>query len=539
MTLKASCYGTGTGGSLAAPHSPERREPTSASSTCLHREPRNSPDAPEENFLPSDPSPYHLTPRGHRTGWSGRLPVAVFVGIAFLAAVARPAGAEPSITVPPALPPRFGFGLAAHPDASGLDGWVPESGVPWDYVYQYLAGGVNTGNGWQAWNSASQFPLFYARRANELGAIPVFPYYQLLQSNGPCDGCGEAQRDLANLNDPSVMASYYADFAVLMQRLGPGTHDGIQGFGGTAIVQIDPDLSGYANQAVLEPSQCSGYCTGQGNDPTFLRASVASSGMAEVADYPDTYQGFNWALLHLRDLYAPNVLLAVHVSNWATLQDIGSSTDPALDADALGSVAGTFAALSGSSTAPPGTSTYDLVFNDVADRDAGYMHDVLGRSTAWWDRLNVALPNFDRWERYLAAVTRAAGRPAVVWQVPLGNQVFRSVDNTAGHYQDNRAEYFFDHVAELTSAGAVAVLFGRGNGGSTTNTDDTGDGVTNPPVRCTSDGLSSGEVCNSLESTVPDDDGGYLRQAAGRYYTNGPLPLVREPAVAATKPIQR
>ena len=57
------------------------------------------------------------------------------------------------------LPKHLGIGLAAHPDESGIYGWMPRSGIPFDYAYQYLAGGVNTGGGWQTWNSGARFPL--------------------------------------------------------------------------------------------------------------------------------------------------------------------------------------------------------------------------------------------------------------------------------------------------------------------------------------------------------------------------------------------
>jgi hypothetical protein len=437
-------------------------------------------------------------------------------------------GSQPSPTPPGArpsgLPTHFGIGLSASPADVAPSGWVAAAGVPFDYAYQYLAGGVNTGQGWQTWNVAAQFPLRYAQDAQARGAIPVFPYYMLLQSNGPCGGCGEAAKDLANLNRDSLMAKYYADFAKLMQRLGPGTYDGVAGFGATAIVHVEPDLAGYAQHAVLDNAQCSGHCTGTGNDPSRLRSSVASSGYAPVSVYPDSFRGFNLALLHLRDLYAPNVKLAFHVSTWAPGPDIGSSTDPSDDPVALGNTVGMFANASGVTSAPAGTSTYDLLFNDVADRDAGYYKYVVGRPNAWWDRLNVALPNFERFEHFLGAVTATTGRRVIVWQVPLGNQWFQSENNSDGHYQDNRAEYFFGHVGELVHIGVIAVLYGRGNGGSTTNTDDKSDGITNHSSFCTSDGTSSGTICNNHVATVADDDGGYLRMAAANYFSS-PVPL--------------
>ena len=461
--------------------------------------------------------------RGSRPERTRAVVAAVALLLAGMSAV--PADARPldPTTPPPGLPAHLGVGLAAHPDSSGIYGWMPDRGIPWDYAYQYLAGGVNTGYGWSTWNENARFPLWYAQGATAASYIPVFPYYMLLQSKGPCDGCGEAEQDLAHLNSPALMKRYLSDFALLMKRLGPGVHGGIRGFGGTAIVHVEPDLSGYAMQAVLDNDNCFGHCTGQGNNPGFLKAAVASSGHPLADGYPNTFRGFNLALLHIRDAFAPNVLLAAHLSNWAVLHDIGSSRDPALDPVGLGRKAGRFTALSGARPLRDDTSTYDLLFNDVADRDAGYYRYVHGRDV-FWDRTNRTLPNFHRWEAYLGAATSVAGLPAMVWQIPLGNQYFRTVSNTDGHYQDNRVEYLFDHMEELRSIGVIGLLFGRGNAGSTTNTDDRGDGITNPAPLCTGDGMGGGEICNTHESTVADDDGGYLRMAAAAYYEN-PLPL--------------
>ncbi len=428
-------------------------------------------------------------------------------------------------SVPAGLPGHIGIGLSAHPDSTGIYGWMPNSNIPWDYAYQYLSGGVNTGSGWETWNSSGQFALYYAQGSASDNYIPVFPYYELLQSNGSCGSCGEAQKDLSNLNNTSLMASYFQNFTLLMQRLGKGTYGGITGYGGTAVVQVEPDLSGYAEQAVLNNGSCYGYCTGQGNNPAFLKASVTSSGVADVAGYPNTYQGFNWALLHLRDLYAPNVLLAFHVSDWATGYDIGSNTDPSLNAASLGQEAGSFAAQSGMTGVPSGTSTYDLIFNDVADRDAAYYKYVFNNPSVWWDRLNVTYPNFHRWESYVSAISQTTGRSVIVWQIPEGNQYFDTENNTNGHYEDNRAEYFFSHMSELAQSGIIGLLFGAGNGGSTVNNDGMGDGTTNPSSFCTSDGLSSGQVCNNHTSAVSDDDGGYLRMEGQQYYAAGGYPV--------------
>src|SRR5579884_3643952 len=432
--------------------------------------------------------------------------------------------------IPAGLPNHLGLGVAAQPDSTGLNGWMPNSGVPWDYAYQYLT------PGWETWNANGQFPLSYAQNAASHSYIPVFTYYEIQLLNGSCGGCGGGQKDFANLNNPGLMAGYFQNFALLMQKLGPS------GFGRTVIVHVEPDLSGFAQQAVLDNTRCYGYCTGQGNSPSLLRASVTSSGYSGVLGYADTYQGFNAALLHLRDAYAPNVLLAAHISDWATGPDI--STSSSLDAAGLGRQAGSFAAQSGS---------FDLLFNDVSDRDAGYYKYALNNPDAWWDRQNVTFPNFQRWETYVGAASGTAGRSVIVWQIPEGNQYYQTENNSTGHYQDNRAEYFFSHMSELSQAGIIGLLFGAGNGGSTVHYDARADGVTNPAPICNSDGSSAGQICNNHASSLSDDDGGFIRTQAQLYYqglsgistptptptstaTSSPTPVSTSTAVASPTP---
>lgn len=413
------------------------------------------------------------------------------------------------------LPAHLGIGLSAPPGSAGLDGWLPESHIPFDYAYQYLSGGVNTGNGWRNWTAADRFPLDYATSAARHGYIPVLTYYQLRQSQGTCGGCSEAQTDLANLNDPAVMGRYFDDFTALMKRLGPGRREGTRGFGRTVIVHVEPDLSGYAQQAVLDPALCFGHCVGAADDPARLRASVASSGNPDAAGLADTWPGFVRALARLRDRYAPNVLLGYHVSDWAAVADVGSSPDPGLDPLVLAGQVSSFALASGA-------SLYDLVFNDVANNDAAYEKYEGGGAVAFWDRRNVSFPNFARWERYLRSILAAVAKPGIVWQIPFGNQWSRTADNTPGHYQDNRAEYLFGHTSELARLGVVGLLFGAPHAGGTANTDRTGDGVTNPAPVCTTDGTSGAMICPDHAAVVSDDDGGYFRQASAQYYRSGP-----------------
>src|SRR5438309_11937629 len=102
---------------------------------------------------------------------------------------------------------RLHFGVANDP---GNLGWMTASGVPWRYRYQYLSGGVNTGTGWETWNSpAGAFASMYMNNSSSNNYLPVFSYYELLQSN-PSTGANESDRDFSNIKIAGTMASYYA-----------------------------------------------------------------------------------------------------------------------------------------------------------------------------------------------------------------------------------------------------------------------------------------------------------------------------------------
>ncbi len=418
------------------------------------------------------------------------------VGLSLLTAVisgvAVPRQARAALTLPAGL----NFGLGNNP---GDLTWMTSSGVPWRYRYAYLAGGVNTGGGWETWNSPSgQYAAYYMSDSAANGYLPVFSYYELLQSN-PSTGGNESDRDFSNLNNAATMNAYYANFVLLMKTA--------KTFGGQVIVQIEPDLWGYLEQRANNGS------------PATLTASVASSGFADVAGIPDTAQGFGDALLHLRDLYAPNAALGIHASLWATMRDLATDTDPNLNPNTVADQTAAFLNAAGVATNAYG-STFDLIFNDVADHDAAWYGDY----SHWWDRTNTSLPNFARWITYMTRLHADTGRPLIAWQVPVGNQFFLTMNNTDGHYQDNRAEYFLGHTADLAAAGIAAVLFGKANGGQTNYTDDKGDGITNNSGRPTS-GFQC-VACNTHVSQYSDDDGGYLRLAVGAYYAAQPAPVL-------------
>ncbi len=115
--------------------------------------------------------------------------------------------------------------------------WIRETGAAWDYRYQYLAAGVNTGEGWATWNSPpGAFVTNYMKASEDTGLISIFTYYMLTQSKPyPVDGKPDT-----NLNSPATMRAYYEDWKLLMQKTSASTKP--------VIVHVEPDLWGYMQQ---------------------------------------------------------------------------------------------------------------------------------------------------------------------------------------------------------------------------------------------------------------------------------------------------
>jgi hypothetical protein len=412
---------------------------------------------------------------------------------------------------------RLHFGLASGPPF--LD-WMTSSGVPWHYRYQYLVGGVNTGTGWETWNSPSgAFALYYMQASTTAPAsyIPMLVYYELLQSK-PGTGSGESGIDYANLNDTSTMSAYFGNFKLLLQQA--------HSYGQTAVIDVEPDFWGYMEQRAA------------GGGANTVAAAVASSGYPDAAGMPNTVQGFAWTLLKMRDAYAPNALMVIDASPWATGTDISSSTSSSLNITALADAQAAFLNSAGMVGNPSGVSSWDVVSTDPDDHDAGWW-EAMGYTNAgfthWWDPTNKTFPNFSRWLAWVGELHLKTGRPLLAWQVPVGNQYYLTMNNTCGHYQDNIAQYFLSHVSDLSSAGLLAVLFGSGNSCQTEPFDnDPADGVTNGSGSAVNDPGGWCSACNTHISTVSDNDGGYLRVFVGQYYGATPCSGAAISAVPAS-----
>ena len=113
--------------------------------------------------------------------------------------------------------------------------------APVDIRYQYLAGGANTGHGWATWNPNGRFVSMYVHESLAAHLIPVFTYYQMLQS-APSVGATEQARDLSNMRNPATMSAYWADYRLLLRRVAAAAGSQL------VVIHVEPDLWGISSR---------------------------------------------------------------------------------------------------------------------------------------------------------------------------------------------------------------------------------------------------------------------------------------------------
>ena len=377
--------------------------------------------------------------------------------------------------VPLGLPKRVAFGTEG--DISQSLSYIKET----DYQYQYLAGDIFS-NGWTTWNSPTgDFARRFLTQICNSGKIPVFTYYNIVPAK-----MRNQDPALTNLADAEVMNKYFEDWKLLLQIC--------RTYGKTVIIHVEPDLLGYMQMFKSDPAK------------GIIR--VGESNYPDVKAFSNDAKGFAQAIVSMRNTYAPNVLLGWHASQWGTGHDVvkGKHNPESLAIE----TAAFYKSLN---------ARFDIMFSEFADRDAGYDEIVNGKANATWstegNTTNGNLSDFERFRRFLKKLNRLTGQKIILWQIPIGNSLTATCNNSRGHYKDNKAEYFLQPVTERGNvdklkqygeAGVIAFLFGRGADDCTSFMDSKNDGVT---------GLN--------ESA--DDDGGYLRKSIKSYYQQGAVAL--------------
>jgi hypothetical protein len=324
-----------------------------------------------------------------------------------------------TLLLPTSAAARIELGLANQPGGAN----AMRKAAPFGYRYQYLAGGVNTGDGWSTWNENGTFVTRYLAESAKAHMTPVFTYYMIRQSLPGRDEGDEAKADIGNLRNAETMKAYWDDLTLFFKRAGATKR--------RVVLHVEPDMWGYLEQA----------------------------GETKLA------RAFAQRVFALRKQYARNVVLGYHLSEWGTKVDLSIQNPSHAETNVVAGRAAKFYRALG--------AHFDLVFAEFSDRDSGFKEHIYGTShaDAWW-----TAGDFDRHARFLRRFHSRVKRPIFLWQIPLGN---KSLPDTWGKFRDNRPQWLLGagsaaHRAVYARAGVKALLFGGGADGTTNETSDGG-----------------------------------------------------------------
>jgi len=372
----------------------------------------------------------------------------------------------PSSGTSSVLPKRMLFGNFAF----SLDEvWMKTSGVKWDVRWTYLSGqhGADWYNSWGYGTSDGSWMDSWLSQCDKQGFIPGIHLYNI--------GYGHDTGDpglLAQVRDKTFVANYFAEFKVLMQKA--------KTFGKPVIVILEGDSFGMIETQVS-------------NDPN-ASATIASSGMAELAGLPNTVAGLGLAYLQIRkSVGAYNVVLGPDVPAYAANGDILYGDNSALPAHI--DYQTKFFVPFGLGDNVTGDK-FDLVASNPLSGDADFYRIVSGDANRWWDASDTASvdsKSFNRYAEWLRLFHQATGTRWILHQIPIGNSNNLNVNNDCNNgvctprtgYKDNRAEYFLNydapsskairdaHLTKFANAGVFGLLFGGTEPGCANSENDT------------------------------------------------------------------
>ncbi len=372
------------------------------------------------------------------------------------------AQAAPAHDICEDLGPHFPFGISSYGAAGDwLESAHTDHGVGWGFVYVYILPPEETTD----LDDYTWFIGYKADVADSVGAIPTFTFYQLLkigEYNGYVATDHEADIVRQVMETPADMRTYFDNFVLLLET--------ITGRENPPLVHVEPDSWGFMSWAMGVEGQ---------EDASQVFVQVAGSGHPDLSDLPDDAGGLGQALLRLRDLYAPDVRLGWHASNFRV------GTRPEVTADFYASM-----------------GDWDVLIGEPAHVEAD----------AWWEPWDEAAVTQNL--AWIDAVTASAGLPLIIWQTNIGwdYQLLGNTNDTA----------MLERFAE---AGLAGVMFEHQNWHGAGDPDDFrafGDAGDVPPgdqggtaadlrerlVRYRADPVAwpAGSICDEGVGTGDDDD---------------------------------
>ena len=252
-----------------------------------------------------------------------------YLGLGAMNVFTSPGGSIPSV-----LPERIGWGSNAWDEDPAQD-WQVNSGVPWDYVFQYIT------YGWESWGD--NFVGRFVGQAWDKGFVPMVVVYMFI---GIPPDCGEGGSCYAEkLQNASAVAGYLASLERAAQEAAGS---------GTVIFNLEPDFYGYMQALSNAGDRPPGV---NPDDPASIPVALNKSG------YANNLAGFGRYMVDMIHTLAPNALVAPMASSWATGSDPQWVTAP--QAVQMAQRTAAFIDAMGGAQA-------DLLVVEWSDRDAGF-----------------------------------------------------------------------------------------------------------------------------------------------------------------------
>jgi len=318
----------------------------------------------------------------------------------------------------------------------GTSSWDLTSGAEITNHYKYekdnFSNSQGTGLLWDwTWYSAAQLREAQCAMAKQ--------YSGATKCDDPRDARG-------GINNKQLLQAYLDDYRFFLKKIGDRK----------AIVHLEPDFWGYVRvQDGDHP-----------NDPHYIPAQVQSANSTDCGSEENTAAGLTSCLFKMARKYAPNSTVGLHLTCWDWYEDDTATRGPKACLKYYKGL---------------GADKGDLLLTDVTDMDAGYAMQWGGGQSYVWDDA--------KWKKFVAflkLMTEGVAKPVELWQVPLGNV---NMNNTPGHWKDDKVLNVFNRINDLAAAHVVAVQFGCGQ---TTTT-----------------------------CVGKDGDGGYMLNLAKDYYAKG------------------
>ncbi|KUN24125.1 lectin [Streptomyces antibioticus] len=272
---------------------------------------------------------------------------------------------------------------------------------------------------WGCWNGSTTAPGTYVTWRDDVVSQATYkgksrPQKMLwtwysLRDLGDAAGEGDGPGEVKAINRKDLLTRYLNDYRFFLQKIGKSPD----------MIDLEPDFWGFARSL--------------GNLHQ-VSAQVSASNPTDCGSQENSAAGLAQCLISMAHKYAPNAGVGLHLScfDWQTnLQKcVNDYTDL-------------------------GAKNADFLVSDESDRDAGwYAQPAHGGSDHFWNDQKAAAAL-----KYWKTMAESAGKPVVLWQVPVGNM---AQNNTLNHYKDDKVDWFFGHMDQVANAHIAGLFFGPG-----------------------------------------------------------------------------